>query len=218
MNTTSTKSYKPEIKKSLSPKTMDQYKVALIRSYRECGITDNAPLTALDDLSWIETHHKKIYEEFSSVKADLGLATRRARTSLFKEVSKQMLFTTAYLYFGIHHTTLFDELADQAILQKRTVKQETLQIDPDEYEGAMKSSYNTAIDIIKQNKTSKADYLLVQEALVLLMYYNPVRRDLGECQMYRYPVKKPDLTPTNEKINFVYKTTDDKYFLVLRQF
>ena len=220
MNTESTiKSYErfAEIKKSLSPKTMDQYKCALTRSYRMCELTDNGALTALDDLSWIETHHIKIFEEFSSVKADLGLSTRRARASLFKEVCKQMNFVNGYLYFGVKHTILVDELANETILQKRTAKQETLQIDPDEYEGAMKSSYNTATDIIKQKKTSKADYLLVQEALVLLMYYNPVRRDVGECLIFRAPVK-PDCMPTDDKINFVYRTTDDKYCLVLRDF
>jgi hypothetical protein len=81
----------------------------------------------------------------------------------------------------------------------------------------MKSSYNTATEIIKQNKTSKAEYLLVQEALVLLMYHNnPVRRDLGECQIFRTQMK-PGIMPTDEKINFVYRT-EGKYFFVLRQF
>jgi len=221
MNTESTnKSYErfAEIKKSLSPKTMDQYKCALTRSYRMCGLTDNGALTALDDLSWVETHHIKILEEFSSESADLGLSTRRARASLFKEVCKQMNFVNGYLYFGIHHTVLVNEFASEVVLQKRTKKQEDLQIDPKEYEGAMKASYNTATDIIKKNKKSKADYLLVQEALTLHLLFNPSRRDLGECQIFRTPVKQPDLTPTDDKINFVYRTTDDKYFLVLRQF
>jgi len=196
---------------------MEQYKFALVRSYRECGLTDNGALTALDDLSWIETHHIKIFEEISSESADLGLGTRRSRVSLFKEVSKQMNFVNAYLYFGHHHTTLFDELASETVQQLRTKKQEDLKIDPLKYELAMADSFRIATDIIKQNKKSKADYLLVQESLVLLMYYNPVRRDLGECQMYRTPVK-PDLTPTDEKLNFVYRDDSGKYFLVLRQF
>ena len=221
MNTTSTiKSYElfAEIKKNLSAKTMDQYKCALTRSYRECGITDNGSLTALDDLSWIETHHIKIFEEFSSVKADLGLSTRRARASLFKEVCKQMNFVNGYLYFGHHHTILFNEFASEVVLQKRTKKQETLQIDANEYEYAMKSSFTIASDIIKQHTSSKQNYLLVQEAIILHLLFNPSRRDLGDCQIYRTPVKQPDCMPTTDKINFVYRTTDDKYFLVLRQF
>ena len=147
---------------------MAQYKVALIRSYRECGLINNGS-SALDDLSWIETHHIKIFEEISSVKADLGLGRRQARTSLFKEISKQMGFTTAYLYFGIHHTTLFEELALETVLQKRTKKQEALQIDPEQYDIAMKSSFRLATDIIDQHKSSKPDYLLIQEALILYM-------------------------------------------------
>ena len=116
MNTTSTKSYKrvAEIKANLSPKTMAQYKVALIRSYRECGLITNGS-SALDDLSWIETHHIKILDEISSKSADLGLGTRRSRVSLFKEVFKQMNFVNAYLYFGHHHTQLFDELASETV-------------------------------------------------------------------------------------------------------
>lgn len=205
-------STKPDIAEG----TKEQYKIAVNKSYRECQFTTCGNCDCKDNLFWIEKHHEQLYEE---LKSRLTLSTLRTRTNVFKEISCQMGYRNAYIFFGKKHKELFTELKKQTLKQERTPRQEELKIDYNAFKAGMDTAYDIALKIIENDSITPSDYLLVQEAFIMCCYFDyPLRRDLADCVLFREPVGWIDTLPTDEKVNCIFKDCNGDFWLSLKCF